>query len=416
MTTIDTAESEYDPFEDFDRSVGIGVDDDPYPRFAEMRAGSPLSEEDVRAKAGLPDGPEGDAAAAALPRRFSAYSLDAVKRVFSDNETFSSEDAYTVGPVLGRTILEMDEPEHRSHRALVQQAFSRRVMEQWETDIVPPIVDGYIDRFVDRGSAELMHELTFPFPVDVVARLIGLPSSDVPRFHRWAVELISFRFDPERGLAASASLWEYLAGILAERRTAPTDDFLSVLAHVEHDGERLTDDEIISFLRLLLPAGAETTYRGSSNTLFGLLTHPDQLDAVRADPALFPQTIEEALRWEAPLQFIRRRATIDTEVEGVAVPAGSIVACYMGSANHDEKHWEDPDAFDVFRTPRPHLAFATGPHMCLGMHLARMETRVALARLFARLPNLRLDDSVAPKPKMSGDLMRSPSSLPVLFG
>jgi cytochrome P450 len=98
------------------------------------------------------------------------------------------------------------------------------------------------------------------------------------------------------------------------------------------------------------------------------------------------------------------------------VPAGSIVACYMGSANHDEKHWEDPDAFDVFRTPRPHLAFATGPHMCLGMHLARMETRVALARLFARLPNLRLDDSVAPKPKMSGDLMRSPSSLPVLFG
>jgi cytochrome P450 len=190
---------------------------------------------------------------------------------------------------------------------------------------------------------------------------------------------------------------------------------VSTLAAAELDGQQLTDDEIFAFLRLLLPAGAETTYRSSSNLLFGLLTNPEQLDALRADRALMPQAIEEGLRWEPPLTTIVRTATRDTVVEGVEIPAGAVVIVNMGSANHDEKYWEQPEEFDIHREQRQHLAFAFGPHMCLGMHLARMETRVLLERTFDRLPNLRLDPR-AEAPHITGMTFRAPTALPVLFG
>lgn len=180
-----------------------------------------------------------------------------------------------------------------------------------------------VDAFATEGSADLVRQLTFPFPVHVIAGMLGLPEEDLPSFHRWAVELISIAIDPGRGLAASAKLRDYFAGVLDERRAAPRHDVISVLAEAEHDGERLDDEEIFAFLRLLLPAGAETTYRSSSNLLFALLTHPEQLEALREDRSLMPQAIEEGLRWEPPLIGIGRRATRDVEIEGVTIPAGA---------------------------------------------------------------------------------------------
>jgi len=218
----------------------------------------------------------------------------------------------------------------------------------------------------------------------------------------------------ERAAAASQALFEYFCAIIAERRKHPSDDVISVLAQAELEGVRLNDEEICSFLRLLLPAGAETTYRSSSNLLWGLLSNPDQLDALRADRALLPQAIEEGLRWEAPLIGILRTAAHDTEVEGVFVPAGSMVAVNIGSANHDEKYWENPELFDIFRPPRQHLAFAWGPHMCLGLHLARMETRVAITQLLDRLPNLRFDPEIEPTP-ITGAIFRAPNALHVTW-
>jgi len=173
-------------------------------------------------------------------------------------------------------------------------------MERWEVKLVSPIVHRLIDGFVDRGRADLVRELTFPFPIQVIAGMLGLAEADLPRFHRWAVELISIGVDVQRGFAASQSLRDYFAGILAERRRAPHDDLISLLAQAELDGQRLTDEEIFAFLRLILPAGAETTYRSSSNLFFGFLTHSDQLDAVRRDRTLVRRAIEEGLRWEPP--------------------------------------------------------------------------------------------------------------------
>jgi cytochrome P450 len=349
------------------------------------------------------------------PAVFTALSFDAVQQVLKDGETFSSSGyAEVMGAVMGHTILEMDEPEHHTYRGLVQQAFSRKAMEAWERDVVRDVVDEHIDAFVDRGRADIVRELTFPFPVLVIARLLGLPRADLPMFHRRAVEMISAGFDFERATAASQALYEYFCGIIAERRAHPSDDVISVLVNAELEGTRLTDDEICAFLRLLLPAGAETTYRSSSNLLVGLLTHADQLDALRADRSLMAQAIEEGLRWEPPLLGIMRTAARDTEVCGVAVPAGAVVAVSIGSANHDERYWDDADEFDIFRAPKQHLAFAWGPHMCLGLHLARMETRVVLTQLLDRLPNLRLDPE-QPAPQITGMVFRAPPAIHVVW-
>jgi cytochrome P450 len=268
---------------------------------------------------------------------------------------------------------------------------------------------------VHDGRADLVRQLLFPFPLAVIAALLGLPDEDLPRFHRLAVELIGVTVDFDRAIRASVELKEYFGGILEQRRSAPRNDMISVLATAEQDGQRLEDEDIYAFCRLLLPAGAETTYRSSSNLLFGLLSDPAQLDAVREHRELLPQTIEEGIRWEPPLLIISRTATRDTEVCGVAIPEGATVICNMGSANHDEQRWVDPDRFDIHRPRRPHIGFAHGPHLCLGLHLARMETAVVMHRLLDRLPDLRLDPS-APQPFITGTMFRAPPHLDVVWG
>ncbi|MGH8922409.1 MAG: cytochrome P450, partial [Acidimicrobiales bacterium] len=208
-------------------------------------------------------------------------------------------------------------------------------------------------------------------------------------------------------------LKEYLSHLVADRRREPREDIISDLVTAEVDGEALDDEAIYSFLRLLLPAGVETTYRSAGNLLFLLLTHPEQLEAVRADRSLIPQAIEEGLRCEPPILSIQRITTTETEVAGVAIPAGAGMNPWLGSANHDETRWDDPDRFDIFRPYVPHLVFGHGPHLCLGMHLARLETRVLVDVVLDRLPDLRLRTDE--DPHIRGLLFRSPNRLPVEF-
>ncbi|MEX2205544.1 MAG: cytochrome P450 [Myxococcota bacterium] len=409
------ASTPLDPFERFNRAQGLGTVRSPYPRLAAWRRQTPvrrLGPEELasgmRMQGRLLFGAE-------PPPFFIALSHDAVAEILRDGERFPSAGyARTIGLVLGHSILEMDEPEHARVRGVIQQAFSKRALEHWQHDLVSPIVHGLIDPFAPRGHADLLRELTFPFPVSVIAHLLGLAERDHATFHRLSVELISLAIDPALGFAASLALKEMFARVLAERRRVPTDDLLSVLAHAELDGERLDDEAIFAFARLLTPAGAETTYRSSSNLFFGLLSHPEQLDAVLRDRSLVPQAIEEGLRWESPLPGIQRTCARDTEVQGVAIPAGAVVLVSMASANRDETRYERPDEFDIFRPAKTHMAFAFGPHRCLGMHLARMESRVVLEAVLDRLPNLRLDPE-AKDPHITGELFRSPLELPVLF-
>jgi cytochrome P450 len=398
----------FDDLEDFgsfDDAVSGDVRD-PYTELAERRREGAVQRLDL---SGMPTFDD------AKPI-FMVYGYDEVAEVLRDNETFSSSIILAVfGDVLGKKVmLGLDEPEHRRLRALVSGAFSQKALARRQHDLVERVANDLIDRFAGRGRAELTREFTFPYPTQIIAGLLGLPREDYPQFQRWSISLLSFTVNRDRALAASQALREYFTPILAARRVEPCDDLISNLARAEIEGERLEDEEIFSFLRLLLPAGVETTYRSTGNLLFGLLSNPAQLDAVRADRSLIPQAIEEAVRWEPPLLTITRVATRDTELGGQGIPAGSTVMPYLGAANRDDQRWSDPDCFDIFRPAKPHIGFGYGVHVCLGTHLARLEMRVALELLFDRLPHLRLDPE-ADDPHIRGQVFRSPTSLPVLF-
>ncbi len=319
-----------------------------------------------------------------------------------------------MGIVMGRTILQMDEPEHRKIRDLVASSFRSKMLERWEEELVALVVNELVDGFIERGRSDLVRDVTFNFPVQVIARILGLPRADYPRFQRWALELTSVATNWERGVAASAALRDYFADVMEERRAHPGDDLISDLVRADVDGEHLSDEEIYSFLRLLLPAGVETTYRASGSLLFALLNDRAQMDALYADRSLFPQAFEEVLRWEPPVTVILRRAVEDTELAGVPIEAGADVALLIGAANRDERKYTEPDRYDMFRSQRQHVGFGFGVHVCLGMHLARMESRIAITTLFDRLGPLKLDPEADP-PHIEGLAFRSPLSLPVVF-
>ncbi|KHO21191.1 cytochrome P450 [Mycolicibacterium setense] len=390
-------------------NAGMGADGDatPYPLLKRLRTESPVH-------AGWPEmgmvgNPEGG------PYTFTAYTFDAVKAIFTDNITFSTrcyEDV--VRPLQGPTILEMQEPEHAVYRKLHEFAFARSSMKRWDSELVGPLVDRTIAKFKDAKRADIVDTVFMPIPVRVIAALLGLPDSDVLQFHRLAIDILGFRGDLDTAMKASAQLREYFVGILAEKRRKPGDDMVSILAAAEVNGVKMSDEQIYGFMRNLLPAGAETTSRSTASLAFALLTHPDQLDAVRADRSLIPQAIEEGIRWETPLLNFMREVTRDTELGGVHIPEGSTMMLSLGSANHDETRWADPEVFNIFRDRKPHIGFAHGAHVCLGMHLARLESMKIFNAVFDELPGLRLDPG-APPPYVTGTMFRSPPRLDVIW-
>jgi cytochrome P450 len=346
---------------------------------------------------------------------FMVMRHDDVESILRDPATFSNSIHHEMmGPVMGETMLGMDGQEHRDHRDLVAKAFRASALERWGTELIEPSIGELLDRIAPVGRADLVRDITSQYPVQVIAGIVGIPVADYARFQDWADGITSIAVDPERALRSSAELIEYLLPIVEDRRAHPRDDLVSDLVTAEVDGKHLTNDRILAFLRLLLPAGAETTFRAMGNCFVALLTHPDVLARVTADRSLVAAAIEETLRWETSVTIISRNTTTDTEVAGCPIPAGSAVMLMTSSSNRDEQVYDHADEFDIDRPPQNHLFFGTGRHQCLGMHLARLEMRIGINAVLARLPNLRLDPD-APAPAIEGFAFRSPSSIPVLF-
>jgi len=340
---------------------------------------------------------------------------DDVQTILRDPVRFSSRaNARGISLVMGRTIIEMEGKEHVRNRNLIAPFFSPRALREELGEMLRRVAQELIDPIAEKNSAELVTEFTFTYPLRVIAMIIGIPIGDFHSFHHMALDLISIADNPAKGLEAAQQLAEYLSPIVAERRREPRPDLLSKLVHGEVEGHRLSDEEIISFLRLLLPAGADTTYRLIGTTLFALLTHRDQFEQVLADRSRLQSAIEETLRWESPVQYVSRETTEDLTLGGIELAAGSMLFVCVGSANRDETHFPEADRFDMQRRADDHVAFGFGPHFCAGSHLARMEASVALNALLDRLPNLRLDASQ--EANVVGLAFRSPDRLPVLFG
>src|SRR6516225_7576752 len=410
MRVIEPEQPEVVPFDPYElKDMVGGTIRDPYPKLHELARQSPVHTGPIDLGEGA------DLADPTRPAPVTVFGFDEVVQVLRDHETYSSVVyADVMGTVMGRTILQMDEPEHRTIRSMVAGSFRSKMLARWEEGLVAVVVNELIDGFVADGQTDLVRTVTFNFPVQVIARILGLPRSDYPRFQRWALEITSVAANWDRGMAASAALRDYFADVMEDRRAHPGDDLISDLVRAEVDGEHLTDEEIYSFLRLLLPAGVETTYRASGSLLFALLNDRAQFDALYKDRSLYPQAFEEVVRWEPPVTVILRRAVRDTELAGVKIDAGADIALMIGAANRDERKYTDPDRYDMFRTQRQHVGFGFGVHVCLGMHLARMESRVAINALFDRLGPFTLDPEAEP-PHIEGMAFRSPLSLPVVF-
>jgi cytochrome P450 len=359
------------------------------------------------------------ASSSVFPGHDTSYQImrySDAETVLRDSDTFSSAiNAEHIGQFMGDLILAMNGPEHRTYRNLVAKAFRASQLERWDETLVGPAIDRLLDAITPLGRADLVASVTSVYPVQVICGIAGVPLEDAAQFARWAEQINTGPMAPEQGMAASKAMVDYLRPLVEARRETPTGDFLSDLVHEEVDGEQLTDSKIYGFLRLLLPAGAETTFRVMGNCLFALLSHPEALARVYADRGLLPEVIEETLRWETSVTQVSRIATRDTEVAGCPIAAGSPVGVITASANHDESRWDDAAEWKLGRPAQHHLAFGTGPHQCLGMHLARLELRVGLNCMLDRLPDLRFDPELSAGAVIEGYAFRGPSSLPVLF-
>jgi cytochrome P450 len=396
---------------EFEKDMGASLDS-PHPVYDELREEHPVYAGDLLTeRLGLP--------ASALSvwegQPYTVLGYAAVLQVLRDAEHFSNTVyARTVGKTHGRNILNIDDPEHALHRRVIQKAFSRKAMDAWRTAYMEPEVQRSIARLAGAGRAELMSAFALRFPVTVVHHIIGLPEEKLVELQQLAAGLLLYRTRPEVALVCSELLGGMLTEYVRQRREQPAGDFLSTLIDTKmQDGARFTDDEIVSFLRVLLPAGGETTARTIGSLFTYLTAQPELLDQVRADRALIGPVTEETLRMEPPTQYVYRLCVKDALVGDTLIPAGSPIAVCLAAANRDPLVFDEPAAFKLGRKT-PHLSFGQGVHLCLGMHTARMEVTSALAGFLDGLPGLRRD-TAAPEPHISGIAFRSPASVPLAW-
>lgn len=338
-----------------------------------------------------------------------------VDTVLRDPSTFSSSiNAEGTGQFMGPVMLSMDGEQHRAHRFLVSQAFRASQLAKWEACLIRPAIEGLCDEVAGKGKAELVSEVISRFPVLVICALCGISADDSPRFLQWAMDIHRGMHNPEVGMAAARAMRAYLEPIVEARRTNPGSDLISDIVRAEVDGQKLSDEEIYGFLRLLLPAGSESTFRTMASAVFSLLTVPGLLHRATVERSMLPSVVEETIRWDVANTMVSRVATRDTVLGDCPIPAGSALLIMTSSANRDDSRFANADCFDPDRASIRHLGFGAGPHQCLGLNLARIELRIELDGILDRLPNLRLDPEF-PQPEISGFGFRGPSALHVLF-
>ncbi|GHC57183.1 cytochrome P450 [Streptomyces cinnamoneus] len=295
----------------------------------------------------------------------------------------------------GNGLLDLEPPDHSRIRRLVAKAFTPRRVD----DLAPTVrrlAGELVSGLLAEGGGDLIAAVAEPLPVAVIAEMLGIPAADRPLLRPWSADICGmYELNPDeatarRAVRASAEFSAYLRELIADRRARPGGDLLTALIGAHDEGDRLTEQEMVSTCVLLLNAGHEATVNTTGNGWWALFRHPAQLAALRADPALLPGAIEELLRYDTPLQLFERWVLDDIEIGGTFVPRGSEVALLFGSANHDPARFPDPERLDVTRADNPHLGFGAGLHYCLGAPLARIELQAVFGTLLRRAPRLRL--------------------------
>ena len=363
------------------------IHEDPYPTYARLRAEAPLYRNDERG--------------------FWALSRhDDVLAAFRDSERFSSAQGVSIDPRVSgpqahhtMSFLAMDPPEHGRMRGLVSRAFTPRRVAGMEEGIRALTIEHLLPA-LEGGTFDFVEDLAGKVPMDVISELLGVPKADRARLRQLSDLLVQREEDiadvPPAGVAAALELVVYYAGLIADRRAHQGDDLVSALCRAEVGGDRLTDDEITSFLFLLVVAGNETTTKLLGTAWYWAWRFPEEAAKVLADPRRVPGWVEETLRYDPPAQLLARVTRIDVGLHGTVIPAGDRVVLLPASANRDERAFSDPDRFDVERELAGHASrgiasFGMGRHFCLGASLARLEARVVLEELVARVRSYEVD-------------------------
>jgi len=383
------------------------VQNDPYPHYKRLRDEAPVCRIDPLNAWGL-------------------FRYDDCKNTFLHPEDYSAKDFIRqafgdLDPVPETpSIIAMDPPEHTPLRKLAGQAFTPSVTRSMEPKI-HAIVHGLLDEIESRGRAfDFVNDFAAYVPVSVTAELIGVDKSQRANFKVWTADLLNAAnraslsdADVTRIRASVAELRAYLESVIAERRTNPADDFISDLVRAEEDGNVLTAIQVLSVAILTHFGGSETPSHLISSSLTAMFDNPEVYAAVRDDHALAGKLVDETLRYWSPVNLVFQTATRDLELHDVRIPGGSFVLSYIGSANRDERRFEDPDRFDLHRDPHGHLSFAHGPHYCPGASLGKRMGAIALEAVLDRMPDIR---RINPETEWLPSLwVRGAKTLPVVF-
>ncbi|MBX5487571.1 MAG: cytochrome P450 [Mycolicibacterium hassiacum] len=352
---------------------------DPYPAYRELRATTPVVYNDVT-------------------NFWALLKYEDIRYVSSHPQLFSSTKGITIPdpdqpePVQEGALIFTDPPRHRQLRKLINTAFTRRQVALLEPK-VRQIVYGIFEEVKSGSVQEFAESFAAPLPTRMIAELLGASPDDWERFRRWS-DACTGTADPEielDAMEAIGELFEYFQQLIADRRNEPRNDMMSVLAHAEVDGARLSDEDLLNFAFLLLVAGNETTRNLIALGTLALIEHPEQRQKLIDNPALIPNAVEEMLRYTSPVTHMARHATEDVEIRGQLIRKGETVVMLYGSANRDEEIFgDDAEEFNVERNPNPHIAFGCGEHSCIGAQLARLEARVFFEVLLGRYPKLEL--------------------------
>ena len=349
--------------------------EDPYPTYEQLRRKDPVHR----------------------MRLIEAWALtryEDVQDVLADHKRFTNAER-NYDYMQYRTFLDLDPPDHTRLRGLVSKAFTPRAVRELGPRI-QELVDELLDAAAGKSRIDLISDFAFPLPVIVIAEMLGVPAQDRARFREWSDD-IALSVNPllnneqiARVRQATEELFDYFEGIIEQRRHAPRNDMISALLAAEEEGDRLTHEELLSTLMLLLVAGNETTRNLIGNGMLALLKNPAQLQKLRDHPELLDSAINELLRYDSPVQIDSRNAIDDVEIGGKRIAAGQRILAIVGAANRDPQIFANPDKLDIGRNEVSHLSFGRGIHYCLGSPLAILEGRIAFTSLLARFPSMRL--------------------------
>jgi cytochrome P450 family 142 subfamily A polypeptide 1 len=352
---------------------------------------------------------------------WAAASYATVKAASVDTESFSN--AGGIRPKFGPIpmMIDFDAPEHVRRRRLVSEGFTPKRVRAME-DKLRTVCDAILDKVCEDGRCDFVRDIAAPLPLIMIGDMLGVAPDDRDDLLRWSDDMLKGQGSPDPDAMVNAAnafteYSEYIHPVLDDRRASGNgEDLVGVLCHAEIDGDSLDDDSLVHETLLILIGGDETTRHVISGGVEELLAHPDQVAQLAADPAaLMPGAVEEMLRWVTPIKNMARVATRDVELAGAKIRVGQEVLLLYPSANRDEAVFEHADTFDITRSPNPHLAFGFGAHFCLGNQLARLELRVMVERVLARLPDLRLAAERGALPRRQANFISGLEEMPVAF-